>query len=172
MSDIETVKQSLSAGHVRIEVIGRPRTKGSLIPQHVRVAPGKCRVTLKESGEYSVAWKNEMIRAVRVACEIGRYPHPVVVDTFFRFERLCLPDQSMPWPTREKGEFAHGDEDKLRRNALDALTQSGLIFDDALVIGGRTLKRWCGVGEAPGVVIKVRPTHLADLEMIRMAERS
>lgn len=150
------MKQSLSAGTVRIEAIGRPRTKGSLVPVHVRVAPGKCRVSLKESGEYSVAWKNEMIRAVQNQCEIGRYMGAVMVDTFFRFERLCLPDQTMDWPTREKGEFAHGDEDKLRRNALDALTQSGLIFDDSLVIGGATLKRWCSPDEKPGVAILVR----------------
>lgn len=150
-------KQNLADGLVRIEVIGRPRTKGSLVPVHVRVAPGKCRVSLKESGEYSVAWKNEMIRAIRNQCTVNRYPHAVVVDTFFRFERLCLPDQAMPWPTREKGEYAHGDEDKLRRNALDALTQSGLIFDDALVIGGTTLKRFACNDEKPGVHIRVTP---------------
>ena len=171
VSDVEVVKQSLALGRVRIEVIGRPRTKGSLAPVHVRVAPGKCRVTLKESGKYSVAWKDEMIRAVREQCEIGRYPHPVVVDTFFRFERLCLPDQAMPWPTREKGEFAHGDEDKLRRNALDALTQSGLILDDALVIGGSAPKRWCENGEKPGVIIKVRAADDNDRIMIMAAER-
>ena len=141
---------------VRIEVTGRPRTKGSLVPVHVKVAPGKCRVTLKESGEYSVAWKNEMIRAIKSECYCERFEGAVVVDTFFRFEKLCEPDQTMPWPTRAAGEFAHGDEDKLRRNALDALTQSGLILDDALVIGGSSLKRWCEPGEQPGVLIIVR----------------
>lgn len=165
-------KQSLADGSVRIEVIGRPRTKGSLVPEHKKIAPGKCRVTLKESGEYSVPWKNEMIRAIRNQCTVNRYPHAVVVDTFFRFERLCLPDQAMPWPTREKGEYAHGDEDKLRRNALDALTQSGLIFDDALVIGGRPYKRWCRNGEKPGVIIKARPADdRDDLAYILMLER-
>lgn len=162
-------KQNLADGLVRIEVIGRPRTKGSLVPVHVKVAPGKCRVTLKESGEYSVAWKNEMIRAVLNQCEVARYPHAVVVDTFFRFERLCLPDRAMPWPTREKGEFAHGDEDKLRRNALDALTQSGLIFDDALVIGGTTLKRFARNDEEPGVDIRVTPVN--DQAPLIMLER-
>lgn len=162
-------KQSLADGSVRIEVIGRPRTKGSLVPEHKKIAPGKCRVTLKESGEYSVAWKNEMIRAIRNQCTVNRYPHAVVVDTFFRFERLCLPDQAMPWPTREKGEFAHGDEDKLRRNALDALTQSGLIFDDALVIGGTTLKRFARNDEKPGVDIRVTPVN--DQAPLIMLER-
>lgn len=166
-------KQILSeSSSVRIEVIGRPRTKGSLVPVHVRVAPGRCRVSLKESGEYSVPWKNEMIRAIRSACEVSRFDGAVVVDTFFRFERLCEPDAVLPWPTREKGTYAHGDEDKLRRNALDALTQSGLILDDALVMDGRSPKRWCLPGERPGVIIVVRAANDDDLESILRAERS
>jgi len=156
---------------VRIEVIGRPRTKGSLEPVHVRVAPGKCRVSLKESGVYSVAWKKEMIRAIKSECYCERFESAVVVDTFFRFENLCEPDQAMPWPTRAAGEFAHGDEDKLRRNALDALTQSGLILDDALVIGGFPFKRWCLEGEHPGVLIKVRAATEHDLQIVYAMER-
>jgi Holliday junction resolvase RusA-like endonuclease len=141
-------RQSLAGGRVVIDVIGRPRTKGSLIPVHTKIAPGKCRVSLKESGEYSEAWKKTMIRAVRSQCEVARYAGAVRVDTFFRFARICLPDQSMAWPVREKGEFAHGDEDKLRRNALDALTQSGLIADDSLVVGGSTWKRYVQLDES------------------------
>ena len=150
-------KQALTnESSVRIEVIGRPRTKGSLIPDHVKLGGGRCRVSLKESGEYSAPWKREMIRAIRASCEVSRFEGAVAVDTFFRFERLCLPDRTMDWPTRAEGTYAHGDEDKLRRNVLDALTQSGLIRDDALVIGGSTLKRWCQPGEQPGVTIIVR----------------
>ena len=157
------MKQVLSdESSVRIEVFGRPRTKGSLVPDHRKIAPGKCRVTLKESGEYSVAWKKEMINAVRAQCEVSRFAGAVVVDTFFRFEKLCLPDQSMPWPVRAAGEFAHGDSDKLLRNVLDSLTQSGLILDDALVVGGMTHKRWCVDGERPGVIVKVRATNEHD----------
>lgn len=151
-------KQVLGANgaSVMIDVSGRPRTKGSLKPVHVKMGPGKCRVSLTESGEYATPWKRTMIAAIKAACVVDRWPGPVVVDTFFRFERLCLPDQDMPWPTRAEGTYAHGDEDKLRRNALDALTQSGLILDDALVIGGSTLKRWCADDERAGVTIIVR----------------
>lgn len=162
----------LADGPVRIEAFGRPRTKGSLKPVHVKLGPGRCRVSLTESGEYAVAWKKTMIRAIREQCVIGRFSGAVVVDTFFRFERLCEPDREMLWPTRAAGEYAHGDEDKLRRNALDALTQSGLILDDALVIGGRPYKRWCRGGEAAGVIIKVRPAdERDDLAYILMLER-
>ncbi len=171
-SDDRSSLLDLADGRVTIDVTGRPRTKGSLAPVHVRVGPGKCRVTLKESGEYSEAWKKEMIRAIRQACVIRRVALPVVVDTFFRFEKLCLPDETLAWPTREKGTYAHGDEDKLRRNALDALTQSGLILDDALVIGGRSFKRWTRTGERPGVLIVVDLVNEAEALSVEILERA
>lgn len=145
------------SGKQIIDVVGRPMTKGSMRPVHVKVKPGVCRVALTESGEYSKPWKNEMIRAIRAQAEIRRDAGPVFVDTEFRFERLAASDQRMDWPTREKGTYAHGDVDKLQRNVLDALTQAGLILDDALVVGGVALKRFCNEGEAPGVTIVVRP---------------
>lgn len=144
---------------VSLFVPGRPRTKGSLKPVHIRMGAGRCRVSLTESGEYAIAWKKDMMAAIRAACVCERWPGAVKVDTFFRFEKLCEPDRdgSLPWPTRETGEYAHGDEDKLRRNALDALTQSGLIFDDSLVVGGANWKRWTRESEPPGVLIIVTP---------------
>lgn len=159
---------------VRIDVEGRPRTKGSLEPVHKKIAPGRCRVSLRESGEYSVAWKRTMIAAVKRQCVVERYAGDVVIDCFFRFDRLCVPDVSMDWPTREGGAYGHGDEDKLRRNALDALTQSGLILDDSLSVGGHTWKRWtrADADEVCGVIIRVRPADpIADLEYILRAER-
>lgn len=150
--------EAMRAELLRVFVPGRPRTKGSLKPVHVKLGGGRCRVSLTESGEYSIEWKDTMIEAIRDAAVCSRYDGAVRVDTTFVFERLCKPDQQMPWPTREKGEFAHGDEDKLRRNALDALTQSGLIKDDSLVVGGMIVKRWVLAGEtSPGVLIVVTP---------------
>lgn len=153
--------QDLTRGSVSVWCPGRPRTKGSLKPIHKRLGNGRCSVSLTESGEYAVAWKKAMISAIRAAAVCERYPGAVRVDTLFLFERLCGPDHEMPWPTREKGEYAHGDEDKLRRNALDALTQSGLILDDALVIGPmigpQNGKRWVEAGETAGVEIVVYP---------------
>lgn len=160
-------KQALGPGRVRIEVTGRPRTKGSLIPTHRKVGPGACKVGLREDGEYSVAWKNTMINAVRRQCAIARYAGPVVVDTFFRFERESE-DLDVLWPTGRQ----YGDEDKLRRNALDALTQSGLILDDSLVIGGRTFKRFPIEDERAGVVISVRPTIDTEFMGLLGLERS
>jgi Holliday junction resolvase RusA-like endonuclease len=161
MSELQKLSEETG---VSLFVPGRPRTKGSLKPVHIRMGAGRCRVSLTESGEYAAKWKQTMMAAVRAACVCERYAGAVRVDTFFRFEKLCVPDQALPWPTRETGEYAHGDEDKLRRNALDALTQSGLIFDDSLVVGGQNWKRWTPAtlaGHVPieeaGVLIVVTP---------------
>lgn len=159
-------------GGVRIEAIGRPRTKGSLKPIHTKLGNGRCKVVLTESGEYSAAWKREVIRAIRAQCEVTRYAAAVVVDRSFRFERLCVPDETLPWPTRVSGEWAHGDSDKLSRLVLDSLTQSGLLADDSNVVGGVEGKRWCRPGEPAGVIVKVRPATPADLAALLLAEEA
>lgn len=175
MSD-ESSKQVLggaNGGRVRIEAFGRPRTKGSLRPIHMKIGPGRCRVSLTEDGEYSIPWKNEMIRMIRNQCEMTRYAGPVVIDTFFRFEKLASQARRGElWPVTKSGATAHGDEDKLRRNVLDALVQAGLILDDCLSLGtDGHYKRYCLPGEGAGVLIKVRPATPADMERILAMER-
>lgn len=171
-----------SESGVRVFVPGRPRTKGSMKPVHIKMGPGRCRVSLTESGEHSIAWKKTMIKALCAECLCAAWPGAVVVDTFFRFEasagqerkRTSLltsaealgaelsPGTSDLWPVERSGAYAHGDEDKLRRNVLDALTQSGLIADDCLVVDGRSPKRFTRPGEEQGVVIVVRPARDGD----------
>lgn len=145
---------------------GRPRTKGSLKPTHARLAAGRCKVGLREDGEYSVPWKNAMINAIRRQCEVQRWPGPVEVHAFFRFEREVsvegvgvIGEDALTWPVGRQ----YGDEDKLRRNLLDALTQSGLILDDSLVVGGLPWKRLVRDGEAPGVEFVVMPARSPEL---------
>src|SRR4051812_43484465 len=172
--------QALSAdGGVRVFVPGRPRTKGSMRPVHVKMSgQGRCRVSLTESGEYSIAWKKTMIAALRAECVCAAWPGAVVVDTFFRFDASAGQERRREaprlesgidgaanpdlWPVESAGAYAHGDEDKLRRNVLDALTQSGLIADDCLVVGGTTLKQFTQPGEEQGVLIYVRPARDGD----------
>lgn len=169
MTQAEGSKQILSAERgVRVWAPGRPRTKGSLKPTHAKLGGGRCRVGLREDGEYSVPWKNTMIAAIRRSCEVHRWPGPVEVNAVFRFERETqnadLQGQggpADPWPTGHQ----YGDEDKLRRNLLDALTQSGLILDDALVVGGQNWKRFVRPDqlEVPGVTFVVMPADAATL---------
>jgi hypothetical protein len=166
-------------------VAGRPRTKGSMAPFHVRGTAGRpCRISLRDS-ELSVDWKKTMIKAlmrengVRLARKrIGgktlvervdggaAYAGPVEVHAYFRF----APDHTTTidvggWPVQHD----IGDEDKLRRNLLDALTQSHVLADDALSVGGQTWKRWCCDGEEPGVLFVVAPTAWT-AERVRLME--
>jgi Holliday junction resolvase RusA-like endonuclease len=151
-------RQSLADGMVRIEVTGRPRTKGSLKPSHVKIGPGRCRVGLTEDGEFSKPWKEHIMREIAGVCRVERFPDAVRVDCEFTFERLASEERrGDPWPIQPPGPTAQGDLDKLVRNVYDALTQSGLIKDDCLVIGGHALKRFAQPGEAAGVRIVVSP---------------
>lgn len=162
---------------VEVFAPGRARTKGSMVPEVSRGPGGKLRVHLVESGEYSVKWKRTMILAIWKTCGIeplrsgrkivGFNPAPfdgaVRVNAVFMFEREhgvggeLLPSHCTPWPTDGK----IGDEDKLRRNLLDALTQSGMIADDRLVVGTSRMlpneKRWTKPGETAGVRFWVGP---------------
>jgi Holliday junction resolvase RusA-like endonuclease len=157
---------------VRVWVPGRSRTKGSLKPVHQRGMAGKpCKVWLREDGEYSEGWKRRMIDWIRAACECRQYAGPVEVHAFFRFEPsaegpgLTRDQVDTPWPTGRQ----YGDEDKLRRNLLDALTQSALLADDSLVVGGQTWKRFCREGEEAGVMFVVLPARTESA--LTLAER-
>lgn len=134
----------------RFFVAGRPRTKGSLTPQMSRGAGGKIRVHLVESGEYAVPWKRTMIAEIKRSGAAGAmhfgYAGPVEVSATFVFAQQqgvgheVWPSHRTPYPTA----IDIGDLDKLLRNLLDALTQSGLIKDDSQVarIGPGTCKVW------------------------------
>lgn len=132
---------------------GRARTKGSLKPVHFRTGAGRCTVSLTESGEYAKPWKEAMIRAIVAQSECSRYAGPVLVSLAFVFERLAG-DEDARFPIR----IAYGDIDKLERNALDALTQSGLIKDDSLVVEATARKLFVEDSHTePGVWIEVQP---------------
>lgn len=154
-----SARQDLAAGAVVVFAPGRPRTKGSLKPAHIRTGAGRCKVGLREDGEYSVAWKKSMIAAIREQALCARWPHAVRVDVVAVFEREGPEPGLEQWPTGH----GYGDFDKLERNVLDALTQSGLIFDDALVLGPcrPTVagKRFAEPGEPAGVWIRVEPVN-------------
>lgn len=154
---------------VRVWVPGRARTKGSLKPMHIRLGAGRCKVGLREDGEYSVPWKKTMIKAIQA--QVGglcqRWPDAVEVHSFFRFDFVSAGSQEAdPWPVGRQ----YGDEDKLRRNLLDALTQSALLADDSQVVGGPNWKRWTQPGEDAGVWIVVMPAR--DLRGLLAIERA
>lgn len=140
---------------------GRARTKGSLKPIISRGARGKLTVNLIEQTEHSKPWKLTMIAVIRheiPGLAFHTYAGPVEVRAEFIFEReyetrggvtgTKLRDSSAgAWPIS----IIWGDLDKFERNLLDALTQSGLIEDDRLVVAMQTRKRWARNGETAGV---------------------
>jgi hypothetical protein len=162
----------------KVFVPGRSRTKGSLKPIHIRGGAGRpCRVSLTEDHELATPWKKRMMEELLGTAGVVPYADAVEIHCFFRFERELAvgggvwPSHETLWPTARD----IGDEDKLRRNVLDALTQAHVIADDDLSIGGMNYKRWCTEGEQPGVLIIVQsapdPEHVEWLEQ-QMAEEA
>lgn len=122
------------------------------------------KVHLEESGEHSKPWKLKMIRVIReqivgpkTAPRVAPYPGPVEVRFEVRFDREygangeLKESSNTPWPTS----IVWGDIDKLERNLLDALTQSGLIADDRLVVAKSGRKRWTRENEEAGIMCRV-----------------
>lgn len=141
--------------NAEIWVPGRARTKGSLKPVVSGRGSGRIKVGLVESGEYSKPWKNTMIREIRA--QVGpencvHYDGPVRVICAFLFAPEGFELDACGWPVA----IEYGDVDKLERNVLDALTQSGLIKDDKLVVILESVKRFALRGEVAGVRIGVR----------------
>lgn len=132
-----------------VAVSGRPRTKGSLKPIHQRLGGGRCKVSLTESGQYAKPWKEAMIKAIQAAVPCKQHEGPVMVNLEFLFLPEHGEDVLLDLPIGRE----YGDIDKLERNVLDALTQSGLIKDDSQVVQLRSFKVFCH--ENPGVMILV-----------------
>lgn len=130
-----------------IWVPGRPRTKGSL--KHWCMKDRAHTVRVEEQVKDSKAWR------IKIASHVQRqmlqdhgsmikFPGPVELRTVYFF---CREDEDLPrepYPTA----ITVGDLDKLDRNVGDALTSSGLIKDDKLIVHGPRGKFWaaqCGV---------------------------
>lgn len=151
-------------------VPGRARTKGSLEPKPTRTKGGIIVVNMVESVKLSVPWKNKIINTIcrqegwaapKVVRQRGQKPRYVVdheplfpgpVDVAFRVqfapEHGEGPDD---WPIL----ISYGDGDKLERNLWDALTQSGLIIDDRMVVDFAGRKRFVRGDEVPGLFCRV-----------------
>jgi len=165
-------------------VPGRARTKGSLEPKATRARGGVVVVNMVESVKLSVPWKLKIIDVIcrehgwakpKVIRQRGQKPRyvfdheprftgPVEVRFEVRFEREHGEDMhayditvgpESRWPIL----ISYGDGDKLERNLWDALTQSGLITDDRMVVSWAGRKRFVresnGVKETAGLICRV-----------------
>lgn len=127
-------------------VAGHPKTKGSLdfvTKTHVR-----------ESVSGSDHWRKLVAQQLRVA-HGGRPPFEgragVRILSYLQPSRLALERGPESWILGRTS----GDVDKLGRNVLDALTDSGMIKDDAQVWDLMSCKRLAMPGMLPGQKIQV-----------------
>lgn len=141
---------------MRIEVLGRPRPKGSMRPL------GKGR--MKEQVEGSGDWRDNVRECAKRAKKeyekdyqtgdlgfIYPRPQPVRVQVRFYFDP---PKKHDPYPATR----SCGDIDKLQRNVFDALVDAGVLQDDAQIVNVYAEKQYCsGRTElhVPGAVIYI-----------------
>lgn len=166
----------LSSGIVgSFRVDGRPRTKGSM-----KCVGQKGKHVLIEDHKLSGPWKAEMVKVIReeildyVLDLEGRdwtsYAGPVEVRAVFFFKREndvrghVIPSHQTPYPTT----IGIGDLDKLGRNLLDALEESGLLVNDKNVCLMTAEKRWAAPNSEGGVQVSVlcHPSNIPDVSSI------
>lgn len=135
---------------LEIFVPGRPRTKGSLKV----ITPRGRKPILIEDHKHSAPWRKAMAAEIRKA-GVETQTDAVAITAMFLFERIGATAANLRWPTVNSGVNANGDIDKLIRNLLDAMQDSGLVKDDCQVVSESSTKRWALSSESPGLHLKV-----------------
>ena len=129
-----------------ITVIGIPAPQGS--KRHVG------RGIMIESSKKVGPWREAVKYAVLEQSMGIRYTGPVVVEIEYALPR---PKSAKPGAIPA----VKPDLDKLNRSTFDALTQSGIIEDDARIVCETSRKRYPEPGEATGAFIRVLPWRAA-----------
>jgi crossover junction endodeoxyribonuclease RusA len=123
---------------------GTPRPQGS----KTRGAAG----AMREASKGLPYWRDVVkLAAMRARAATGWETVtgvPVRVDQRFYLERPAVP---------EHPDFPLGppDQDKLARAVNDALTQAGVLADDALIVDARVIKIWAQPGQPPYARIEI-----------------
>lgn len=132
---------------VTFEVIGLPAPQGS----KTRMPSG----VMVEANKRTKPWRDSVAAAAREQADVaGMLDGPLVLQVCFRFPMPA----SRPKAVRARGEAwkkSTPDLDKLVRAVGDALTQSGLIADDARIV--RVVAEKVEVSDWTGAVIAVGP---------------
>lgn len=140
---------------VEVFVPGVPIQQGSMIPgKPVRTAKGMRSTMHSHNSAELKAWRSKIAGAVMLA-RGGEVIDPYV-DVVAIFH--------MPKPkTTKYPDYPAGtpDLDKLQRALGDALTESGVIVDDARIVRWHVMGVWAGglrsTHERPGVYLQVMP---------------
>lgn len=141
-----------------IEVAGRAAPSGSF-------RPARTRSGMRNVSKYLPAWKASIKRAVFAALDEGaswKYlskPNPIILGGYFR----------VPNYHNFKAEYCteKPDKDKVIRAVQDALTETGVVWqDDCQVVGygPGPYFRWTKEGEEDGGRIIIRTPTKAELK--------
>jgi crossover junction endodeoxyribonuclease RusA len=108
-----------------------------------------------------VAWRQTIFDTAKRA---WRYFNPLIgplrIYRCFRFRRL----KSHFGTGRNAGVLKPGapvhhtskpDPDNVDKSLFDMLTQAGVITDDCIIAQGENIKRYCDIGESPGVTVRI-----------------
>jgi len=137
----------------RIYVEGIPAPQGSKV---------RTRYGMREASQAVGPWR-EAVKAVIARTDAPRMTGPVRVEYEFRFTRPAshygtgknagrLKPSAPAWCTSRK----HGDLDKLQRSTNDALTDSGVITDDSMIVQAFARRVYARPGEVVGATIIIR----------------
>lgn len=144
---------------LRVWVPGRARTKGSLRRQGRRMV---------EQVAGSKGWREQVAETVLRTC--GATPGPQGFTRWWEPVRGPVVASLTVWLPRPASLRAEtvgprwdwpisiydGDLDKLQRNIGDALTDTGVIADDSLIVGWSAWKLWAPTATGAGALIELR----------------
>lgn len=137
---------------IELFVPGIPIQQGSMIPgKPVKTAKGMRSTMHSHNSAELKAWRSKIAAHVRAMGHEVIDPYVDVLATFH-----------MPKPkTTKYPEYPAGtpDLDKLQRALGDALTESGIIVDDARIVRWHVIGVWAGgrrsVSDEPGLYLQV-----------------
>ena len=139
------------------EVLGLPQPQGSA---RAFVNPRTGRPIITSDNKNLKPWRQD-VREVAHLCWGGRPAHAgaIWLGLLFRFPRPASHFGAHGLrPSAPASMTVRPDLDKLVRAVQDALRDAGVYRDDAQVTFlDQCFKRYCLEGEAPGVLIEIRP---------------
>ncbi len=145
---------------VVLRVMGTPAPQGSK-----RAYARNGRVQMVESSKAVAPWREAVVAEAKRGGEAGLMlsgPVSVQVTFFLRRPKSHYRTGRNAHLLREdapKYPAGRPDLDKCARSTLDALTQAGLIADDALVVDLHARKRFTHPDRAPGAWIEIEELH-------------
>jgi Holliday junction resolvase RusA-like endonuclease len=133
-------------GHeIRFKALGTPVPQGSKNSYNGRV--------VDVNATKLRAWRKIVSDSARLMLTTERpygFHEPVIARLVFALVKPMSYGKSVTQHVRKP------DLDKLVRAVLDGLTDSGIIYDDAQIVGILAAKAYCETGEYPGVTVSLK----------------